>query len=336
MKVLFIGGTGILSSACAERAIDKGYELTLLNRGKSVRPAAKGAHLLQADTHNTQAMLSVLNGQNFDVVVDFIAYTPDQVQRDLDIFNGQIGQYIFISSASAYQTPPSITPFRESTPLDNPIWEYSRNKIACEELLLSAYRRKKLPFTVIRPSHTYDKCSVPVEGGYTVIDRMLRGKPVIVHGDGSSLWTLTHHRDFAKALVGLLGNIHAIGETFHITSDEWLTWNQIYQILGRAAGVEPKLVHVPSDLIAAYDKTIGDSLLGDKTHCALFDNSKIKQVVPEFNATIPFSRGAEEIVAWHMADPARQQIDPNFDVLSDLILENYRKAWPEYKINETM
>ena len=329
MKVLFIGGTGILSSACAARAVEKGFRLTLINRKQSIRPPVHGARILQADIHEPNALKNAVADENFDVVVDFIAFTPDHVQRDLDIFTGKTGQYIFISSASAYQTPPSTLPFRESTLLENPIWEYSRNKIACEELLVRAYRDNKFPFTIVRPSHTYDQCSVPIEGGFTVLDRMIKSKPVIVHGDGSSIWILTHHRDFAKGFVGLLGNSHAIGEVFHITSDEWLTWNQIYQILGKAAGVEPQLVHVPSDLIAAYNKTIGDSLLGDKTHSAIFDNSKIKQVVPEFNANIPFSQGAAEIVAWHLADPSRQMIDPAFNALCDRVLENYHKAWPE-------
>ena len=328
MKVLFIGGTCILSSASSVLALEKGYDLTLLNRSQSKRPPAPGARLLQADIWEPNALQNAVANEKFDVVVDWIAYTPEHVQRDLDIFAGKVGQYVFISSASAYQTPPANIPFRESTPLENPVWEYSRNKITCEELLVQMYRKNKFPFTIVRPSHTYDQCSVPVEGGFTVLDRMLKGKPVMVHGDGSSIWTLTHHRDFAKGFVGLLGNSHAMGEVFHITSDEWLTWNQIHQILGRAAGVEAQIVHVPSDLIAAYDKQIGDSLLGDKTHCAIFDNSKIKQVVPEFKATIPFTQGAAEIVAWHMADPARQVIDPAYNALCDRILENYQKAWP--------
>ncbi|NTU75034.1 MAG: SDR family oxidoreductase, partial [Anaerolineaceae bacterium] len=231
MKALFIGGTGIISSACAELAVEKGIDLTLLNRGRSVRTPPAGARILHADIHDPASIRSAIAGQNFDAVVDWIAYTPEDVQRGLDIFKGVMGQYVFISSASAYQTPAANLPIRESTPLDNPVWEYSRNKIACEELLMHDYRESKLPFTIVRPSHTYDRCYVPVEGGFTVLDRMLKGKPVIVHGDGTSIWTLTHNKDFAKGLVGLLGNSHAIGETFHITSDEWLSWNQIYLIL---------------------------------------------------------------------------------------------------------
>jgi len=263
------------------------------------------------------------------VVADWIAFTPQDVQRDIDLFKGKTGQYVFISSASAYQTPAVNLPIRESTPLDNPFWEYSRNKIACEELLTAEYRKNKFPVTIVRPSHTYDQTCFPNEGGYTVIDRMLKGKPVMVHGDGTSIWTLTHSSDFAKGFTGLLGNSRAVGEVFHITSDEWLTWNQIYELLARAAGVTPKLVHVPSELIAAYDENLAAGLLGDKTNSSIFDNSKIKQAVPEFICTMPFSRGAEEIITWHRADPARQVVDEQFNGLCDRILENYQKAWPK-------
>lgn len=329
MKVLFIGGTGIISTACAARAIEKGIDLTLLNRGKSSRPTAEGAKIITADIHDPASMRSALAGKDFDVVVDWIAFTKQDVQKDIDFFIGKTGQYVFISSASAYQTPASNLPIRESTPLENPFWEYSRNKIACEELLIAEYRKNKFPFTIVRPSHTYDHTSFPVDGGYSVIDRMLKGKPVIVHGDGTSIWTLTHNTDFAKGFVGLLGNSRAKGEIFHITSDEWLTWNQIYLLLGEAAGVNPQLVHVPSELIASYDKNIGAGLLGDKAHSAIFDNSKIKQVVPEFVCTVPFARGVEGIIAWHKADPIRQKVDSNFDQMCDLLLANYQKAWPK-------
>jgi nucleoside-diphosphate-sugar epimerase len=329
MKVLFIGGTGIISTTCAERAIEKGIDLTLLNRGKSARPTARGAKTLTADIRDPASMRAALANHNFDAVVDWIAFTPQDVQKDIDLFKGRTGQYVFISSASAYQTPAANLPIRESTPLENPVWEYSRNKIACEELLVAEYRKDKFPFTIVRPSHTYDQTLVPVEGGYTVVDRMLKGKPVIVHGDGTSIWTLTHSSDFAKGLVGLLGNSHAMGEIFHITSDEWLCWNQIIEILAATAGVTPNIIHVPSDLIAAHDKTIGDSLLGDKAHSAIFDNSKIKQVVPEFVCAVPFVRGAEEIIAWHKADPSRQVVDAHFNELCDRIISNYQKAWPK-------
>jgi nucleoside-diphosphate-sugar epimerase len=227
-----------------------------------------------------------------------------------------------------YQTPPANLPVTESTPLDNPIWLYSRNKIACEERLMRAYREEKFPMTIVRPSHTYDQTLSPIHGGYTVIDRMRRRKPVIVHGDGTSLWTMTHHTDFAKGFVGLLGNNHAIGDTYHITSDEVLTWNQIYQLMGHAAGTEPHLIHIPSDFIAAFDSEWGDGLLGDKAHSMIFDNTKIKRLVPDFAATIPFARGAEEIIAWFDADPAHRVVDEKFDQLVDRIIAAYESAWP--------
>ena len=328
MKALFIGGTGNISSACVELALARGIEVTLLNRGTSGRPVPNGAQVVNCDIRDPQSVRAALGSRSFDVVAEFVAFTPEHIETDLELFRGHTGQYIFISSASAYQTPPAILPVTESTVLDNPYWEYSRNKAACEERLLRAYREEKFPITIVRPSHTYSAPYVPVEGGWTTIDRMLRGEPVIVHGDGTSLWTLTHATDFAKGFVGLMGNAHAIGESFHITSDEWLTWNQIHEILAAAAGVKPTLVHVPSDLIAAYDKAWGESLLGDKTHSFILDNSKVKRLVPDFICTTPFSRGAEEIIAWHMADPARQQVDPAFNDLCDRILQAYAKAWP--------
>ena len=328
MKALFIGGTGNISSACVELALSRGIEVTLLNRGTSGRPVPNGAQVLHGDIRDPQAVQAALGSRSFDVVADFVAFTPEHIETDLELFRGRTGQYIFISSASAYQTPPAILPVTESTVLDNPYWEYSRNKAACEERLVRAYREEKFPITIVRPSHTYSAPYVPIDGGWTAIDRMLRGEPVIVHGDGTSLWTLTHASDFAKGFVGLMGNAHAIGEAFHITSDEWLTWNQIHEILAAAAGVKPTLVHVPSDLIAAYDKAWGESLLGDKTHSFILDNSKVKRLVPDFICTTPFSRGAEEIIAWHMTDPARQQVDETFNALCDRILQAYAKAWP--------
>jgi len=328
MKALFIGGTGNISSACVELALARGIEVTLLNRGTSGRPVPNGAQVVNGDIRDPQSVRAALGSRSFDVVAEFVAFTPEHIETDLELFRGHTGQYIFISSASAYQTPPAILPVTESTVLDNPYWEYSRNKAACEERLVRAYREEKFPITIVRPSHTYSAPYVPVEGGWTAIDRMLRGEPVIVHGDGTSLWTLTHATDFAKGFVGLMGNAHAIGESFHITSDEWLTWNQIHEILAAAAGVKPTLVHVPSDLIAAYDKAWGESLLGDKTHSFILDNSKVKRLVPDFICTTPFSRGAEEIIAWHMADPARQQVDETFNALCDRILQAYAKAWP--------
>ncbi len=329
MKALFIGGTGNISSACSQLALERGVELYLLNRGQSLRPLPEGARVINADIRDPNAVREALGSMRFDVVADFIAFTPQHIETDLQLFRGRTGQYFFISSASAYQTPPATLPVTEAAILDNPVWQYSRDKAACEERLLRAYREEKFPFTIVRPSHTYSAVYVPVHGNWTTIDRMLRGLPVIVHGDGTSLWTLTHSSDFAKGFVGLMGNSHAIGEVYHITSDEWLTWNQIHEILASAAGVQPELVHVPSDLIAVYDPIWGESLLGDKAHSFILDNSKIKRVVPDFVCTTPFSRGAEEIIAWHRADPARQQVDENFNAICERILRAYAKAWPE-------
>jgi nucleoside-diphosphate-sugar epimerase len=231
---------------------------------------------------------------------------------------------VFISSASAYQTPPAGLPVTESTPLDNPFWAYSRDKIACEERLLRAYREEKFPFTVVRPSHTYDRTLLPCHGGYTVVDRMRRGKKVVVHGDGTSLWTLTHHADFARGFVPLLAHPRTVGDVFHITSDDVLTWDQIAHSLAAALGVTPRIVHVPSDAIAAADPAWGSGLIGDKAHSMVFDNSKLRTVVPDFCATIPFEQGAREIVGWHDEDPARQQIDERLDALMDKLVATYR------------
>ena len=329
MKVLFIGGTGVISSACSQLALERGIELFLLNRGQSVRPMPAGAKILQGDIRDPQSVVAALGNLSFDAVVDWVAFTAGHVEADLALFRGRTRQYVFISSASAYQTPPASLPVTESTLLDNPFWQYSRDKIACEERLVRAYREEKFPITIVRPSHTYDRTMVPIEGGWTVVDRMRRGLPVIVHGDGTSLWTLTHHTDFARGLVGLLGHSHAIGEAVHITSDEWLTWNQIFEIVARAAGVEPRLVHVPSDVVAAYDAKWGAGLLGDKSHSMIFDNRKIKRLVPDFVCRIPFSRGAEEILAWYDADPARRKVNEDFNRVCDRILTACESCRPK-------
>jgi nucleoside-diphosphate-sugar epimerase len=329
MKVLFIGGTGIISSACSLLALQRGIELYLLNRGQSVRPVPQGAKVLHGDIRDPGSVRAALGDLQLDAVVDWVAFTSEHIETDLDLFRGRTGQYIFISSASAYQTPPAGLPVTESTVLDNPHWLYSRNKIACEERLVRAYREEKYPITIVRPSHTYDRTLLPMDGGYTVVNRMLQGKLVIVHGDGTSLWTLTHHADFAKGFVGLLGNPHAIGEAIHITSDEWLSWNQIFETVAHAAGTQARIVHVPSELIAAYNPDWGDGLLGDKSHSMIFDNSKIKRLVPDFAATIPFARGAEEIIDWYNADPVRRKIDAGFESVYERILAAYQAAWPK-------
>ncbi len=328
MKILFIGGTGIISSACAQLILDRGIELYLFNRGNSMRPTPEGAQIIHGDIRDRAATEAALGDLVFDVVVNWIAFTPEHVENDIDLFRGRTDQYVFISSASAYQTPPVNLPITESTLLANPLWQYSRNKIACEERLIRAYRDEGFPITIVRPSHTYDCTALPFNGRFTVVDRMRKGKPVIVHGDGSSLWVLTHHRDFAKGFVGLLGTSRAIGEVFHITSDELLTWDQIYAIVAKAAGTTAQIVHIPSDVIAAYDASWGGSLLGDKAHSMVFDNSKIKRLVPDFAATIPFARGAEEIMAWYDADPTRQVVDEELDGLMDRILAAWEKVWP--------
>jgi len=326
MKILFIGGTGIISSACTKLVVEQGNELILLNRGatSSKRPIPDGVQVLQLDYSDRDSVASALKGKVFDVVVNWIAYTPNQIVRDIELYRNRVGQFIFISSASAYQTPPGSLPVTESTILDNPFWEYSQNKIACEEKLVRAYSEDKFPITIVRPSHTYDRTSFPLSGGYTIVNRMRGNKPVIVHGDGTSLWTLTHNKDFAKAFVGLLGNNHAIGEAFHITSDEWLTWNQIFQMVANTAGVKkPSLIHIPSEFIASFDPDWGAGLLGDKSHSMIFDNSKIKRIVPGFKAEIPFSKGVKEIIAWHDEDPTRQTVDAVFEETIEKILENY-------------
>ncbi len=328
MKILFIGGTGVISSACSALALERGLDLYLLNRGQSPRPAPPKARVLAADIRRPETVVSAIEGLHFDCVVDWVAFTPEHVRTDLEIFRGRTHQYIFISSASVYHKPPRFLPVTESTPLHNPWWEYSRNKAACEALLMEAYKTESFPVTIVRPSHTYDQTLLPFHGGYTTLARMLAGKPVVVHGDGTSLWTLTHHKDFAVGLVGLLGNPHAIGEAFHITSDEWLSWNQIYETVAHAAGVEPRLVHVPSELIAAHDPVWGASLLGDKAHSMIFDNSKIRRLVPEFNPVIPFWQGAQEIVAWYRADPSRQGINPDLDALQDKLISMIRVNQP--------
>jgi len=321
-NILFIGGTGVISAAAADRAVALGHRLTILNRGRQTsRPVPDGTEVLQADVRDAAAVREVLGGREFDAVADFIAYTPDQARASMELFRGRTGQYVFISSASAYQKPPTRLPILESTPLKNPFWQYSRDKIACEELLFRAYRDEDFPLTVVRPSHTYDHTKIAMVGGWTDVHRMRAGLPVMVHGDGTSLWTLTHSKDFAKAFVGLLGRPQAVGESYTITSDEYLPWNQIYRLFARAAGVaEPELVHVASETIAAHSEELGPNLLGDRSHSVVFDNTKIKSLVPGYTATIPFADGAREIVAWYDANPGLQVVDRQYMDLSDTLI----------------
>jgi nucleoside-diphosphate-sugar epimerase len=318
LKVLFIGGTGVISSACARVAVEHDIDLFVLNRGRSTdRPLPPGVTTLRADAREPRSVRQEIKDLDFDAVVNWVAFTPDQVQTDIELFSGRTGQYVFISSASAYQTPPARVPVTESTPLRNPFWAYSRGKIACEDLLVAAYREQGFPATIVRPSHTYDQTTVPFDGRWTVLGRMLAGKPVIVHGDGTSLWTLTHNEDFARAFVPLLAHTRTLGDAIQITSDDVLTWNQIAEALAAALGVSAQVVHVPSDAIAAADPDWGAGLLGDKAHSMIFDNAKVRGLVPGWRAVIPFEQGAREIADWYRADPARQVTDARLDAVMD-------------------
>lgn len=298
-------------------------DLYLLNRGQTNCPIPNDVKIIKADIRNPEQVKSILMNYTFDVVVDWIAYNPKHVKNDYEIFMDKTSQFIFISSASAYQKPPSSLPIKETEPLINPYWEYSRNKIRCEEYLLQVFRDHNFPVTIVRPSHTYDRTKIALSGGYTALNRIREGKKVIIHGDGTSLWTLTHHQDFARGFVGLLGNSKAIGEAFHITSDEVLTWNQICEVLADAAGVKANIIHIPSDFIYRFDKEWGEGLLGDKAHCMIFDNSKIKQINPEFQAKMPFKKGVKEIIAWYDEDPARRVVDQTWDSKMDKIIAQY-------------
>ncbi len=328
MRVLFIGGTGIISTACAQLALERGIDLTVLNRGR--RPAGSGARQITADINEPAAAQQALGGARWDAVVDFISFTEADIEKRLGLFRGRTGQYMFISSASAYQKPVTHYLVTESTPLANPFWEYSRNKIACEERLLRSLRDEGFPCTIIRPSFTYDETIVPLafsswRNPYTVVDRMRRGAPVVIPGDGTSIWTLTHSSDFAKGLVGLLGHQCAIGHAFHITSDEVLTWNQIYEAVAEAAGVDGMdVVHIASDFLAACLPDALGGLHGDKIHSVVFDNTKIKRFVPDFVATTRFRDGIKRSIAWFDADPSRRVIDDESNARWDRLVAAYR------------
>lgn len=331
MRLLFIGGTGNISTACTALALARGHELYLLNRGQHATPPA-GAHQLIADLHDEAATAQALAGQTWDAVVNFIAFTPDDIERDLRLFRGRTAQYVFISSASAYQRPVTHYLVTESTPLANPFWDYSRNKIACEDRLLHALRAEAFPAVIIRPSFTYGDTAIPLAvnswaRSYTVVDRLRRGRPVIVPGDGTSLWTLTHATDFAKGLVGLLGRAQTLGHAFHITSDEVLSWDQCYQAVAAAAGVaQPQLVHIASDFITACCPGETGGLLGDKASSVVLDNTKIKRFVPDFVATTPFRVGIARTLAWFDSDPARRLIDPEANARYDRLIAAYQRG----------
>jgi len=334
MKVLFIGGTGIISTACTALAVERGIELTLLTRGKHEANIPRAVRILSGDINNAD-LASKLSQEKFDAVVDWIAFAPADIERDIKLFRGRTRQFIFISSASVYQKPASHYLITESTPLANRFWDYSRNKIACEERLMQAYRDESFPVTIIRPSLTYGETLVPLimnswaEMSYTAVDRMLRGQEMIVPGDGTSLWVLTHNTDFAKGLVGLLGNEQAIGHSFHITSDEVLTWNQIFEIVATAAGVEAKLVHIPSEFIVACLPEKEGSLLGDKSLSVVFDNTKVKRFVPDYCATMTFAQGIRKSLAWFDSDPARKRIDHQANATWDKLITAYEKGMAE-------
>jgi len=333
MKALFIGGTGIISMAITRKLVELGWELYLLNRGNREIDLPEGSvTMIHADINDEEKTRALLENMQFDVVADFIAFVPSQLERDYRLFKGKTKQFMFISSASAYQTPLSDYRITEGTPLSNPHWEYSRNKIACEDYLMKLYREEGFPVTIIRPSHTYDERSIPLgvhgnRGSWQVAKRMLDGKPVIIHGDGTSLWTMTHNSDFAKGFIGLMGNLHAIGESIQITSDETLTWNQVYESIATALGVKLNPVYVASKFLAEgspYDFEGG--LLGDKANSVVFDMSKLKRLVPEFVATTRFDQGVRKTIEHVLAHPELQVEDTEFDEWCDDVIEAMNTA----------
>jgi nucleoside-diphosphate-sugar epimerase len=328
VKVLFIGGTGMISSAASELAVARGIEVTVLNRGLQ-RDPPRDARVLVADVNRPAEVRAALGDAEFDCVVDWIAYTPEHIERDLALFSGRVGHYVFIGSASAYQKPPASYLVTESTPLGNPFWQYSRDKIACEARLMRAYHEQGFPVTVVRPSMTYDR-NLPIAmggwGTYTLADRLLREQPIVVHGDGSSLWVVTHADDLARGILGLLGNERAIGQAFHITTDEVLTWDRIYHGIAEALGVRANVVHIASDFIAQVAPQMAGGLLGDKTWSVVFDNSKVKEFVPGFQATVPFHDGIRRTLEWFSADERRREVDPAVNAEMDRILAAYTRA----------
>lgn len=335
MKILMIGGTGTISMAITKLLAKNGEEVYLLNRGNRSAELPENVKVIKADINNESEVISAIEGMSFDSVCEFIGFVPAQLERDYRLFNGRTKQYIFISSASAYHKPVRSHIITEGTTLANPYWEYSRNKIACEEYLMEKYRSEGFPVTIVRPSHTYDERSVPLGvhgngGSWQVIARMLAGKPVIIHGDGTSLWTMTHNSDFAKGFCGLIGNPHAIGESFQITNDESLTWNQIYEAIASALGVKLNAYHVSSEFLASvsnYDLT--GSLIGDKACSVVFDNTKLKKAVPGFTPTVRFEQGIRMTIDNILKNPELQTADEEFDSWCDRVieaLENAKKA----------
>lgn len=334
MRALFIGGTGTISMAITKLlAKDPNWELYLLNRGSRTSELPEGVKVINADVNNEDEARAAIGDLTFDTVCDFIGFVPSQLERDYRLFAGITKQFMYISSASAYQKPLSDYRITEGTPLANPYWQYSRDKIACEEFLMKMYRENNFPITIIRPSHTYDERSVPLgvhgsRGSWQVVKRMIDGKPVIIHGDGTSLWTMTHNSDFAKAFVGLMGNAHAIGESFQITSDESVTWNQVYAAIADALGVELKPYYVSSDFLAKAGPNFDfeGSLIGDKANSVVFNNTKLKQAVPGFVATVRFDQGMRMAIENVLAKPELQVEDPEFDAWCDKVIEKLEEA----------
>ena len=332
MKVLLIGGTGTISTAITRQLAETEHEVYLLNRGNRNNDLPENIKFIEADINNEAEAAEKLEGMSFDCVCEFIGFVTGQVERDYRLFKDKTKQYIYISSASAYHKPVRDYRITEATTLANPYWEYSRNKIASEEFLFKMYRDNGFPVTIVRPSHTYCERSVPMgvhgnNGSWQVLKRMLEGKQVIVHGDGTSLWTITYNEDFAKGFIGLIGNPHAIGEAFQITSDESVTWNQIYQAVADALGVEFKPYYVASDFLAAVsDYDFVGGLIGDKSNSVVFDNSKLKKAVPGFVATIRAEQGIRKTVEYVLSHPEEQIEDPEFDAWCDKVIEKLEEV----------
>ncbi len=330
MKILFIGGTGVISTACTRLAKQRGMDVYVLNRATTQVNLPDGVHVIQADMRQEEKVRAAMGNQTFDVVADFIAFTVEDIERSMRLFSGRTGQFIFISTASAYQTPPVSHWVTESTPLANPHWGYSRNKIACEDRLTREYRDKAFPAVIVRPSLTYGDTLIPLSinswgQSWSTVDRMLRGKPILVHGDGTGLWTATHNSDFAKAFVGMLGDVRTIGHAFHITSDEVITWNQMYRIVTEIVGAKPNYVHVSSEMLIKHNPELEGWLLGCFAHSVVYDNSKIKSIVPDYVATTTFKQGMQKTIANFRANPVMQKVDEEFDRWCDKVIEHVSK-----------
>ncbi len=328
LKVLIIGGTGNISSSVSRLAVEKGCSLTILNRGN--REKIEGAEHLTADVTDEKSIRKAIAGRSWDVVADFIAFNADDAARDISVFSGRTGQFMFISSASCYAKPVTSYPIIESVPLNNPYSDYAKNKIAAERTFMRAFEENGFPVTIVRPSHTYaTRFPFPVGNGgeYTIVDRIRRGIPIISPGDGTSLWTVTHSDDFAKGFTGLFALTKAIGNAYHITSDEVLTWDMIFQEVGKAVGMEPEIIHAPSDVIAKEDPSAVAGLIGDKQWSLIFDNSKIKNAVPGYVATIPFSIGIRRTISWFEEKSERMIINPATNAVIDDVIKRMERAW---------